>query len=240
MKKLMYVFAPVLMMVLFVQCKKDDIAIGDQLIADIQTATDKVNIEPEDLPTAAQLVIEEQYFDTYVETVAYAPGKGYEVLLGSEDALYFREDGYELRGTLRGPHRPGPCGRGIPVSVEDLPDAIVAYVTNNYPDKEILRAKQFPKGYVLLIGGGGLLIFNNAYDFVIATRVFHFCDQVGHPIDIANLSDAITDYITDNYPGAEIAKAYVVRGRIVVGLSTPDGRKIVVFDMDGNFLFERG
>jgi len=240
MKKLIYLIAPLMMMLLFVQCKEDSISPEENLIAEIENATDKVNVQPEDLPANAKQVIAEEYFDTYVENVAYAPGKGYEVLLGSEDELYFRENGLELRGLLSGPRRHGPCGRGIPVAVEDLPDAIVTYVTENFPDKEILRAKQFPKGYVVLVGGGGLLIFNNDYDFVVATRVFYFCDQMGHPIDIANLPDAITDYVAVNYPGAEIVKASVVRGRIVVGLSTPDGRKILVFDMDGNFLFERG
>jgi hypothetical protein len=124
--------------------------------------------------------------------------------------------------------------------VDELPAAIVEYVTANYPDAEILRAKQFPRGYVLLISERRLLIFNNELEFVMETAAFHFCDQIGHPINIEDLPDVVTSYITVNYPDGEIVKAFKVRGRIVVGLMTPDGRKILVFDADGNFLFERG
>lgn len=239
MKKGMYFIAPVLLMLLFVQCKDESVSPVENLIAEIEHAQDKVNIEPEYLPEPAKEVVETEYFDTYIETAAHVPGKGYEVVLGTEDKLYFRENGLELRGLLSD-HRHGPCGRGIPVAPEDLPDAITNYVAENYPDAEILRAKQFPRGYVVLISGRRLLVFSNALDFVVETRVFYFCDQVGHPINPANLPDAITDYIETNYPGSELVKAFLVRGRIVVGILTPDGRKILVFDKDGNLLFERG
>ncbi|HLF62261.1 MAG TPA: PepSY-like domain-containing protein [Saprospiraceae bacterium] len=241
MKKLICVFVPVLMILLFTQCQNDDNVLPDEmLIAEIENAQNKVNIAPDALPPTTRQVIEDEYFDSYVETCAHVPGKGYEVMLGNEDQLYFRENGLQLRSGPHGPHRPGPCGRGLIVPVEELPDAITMYVTNNYPDAEILKAKQFPRGYVLLITGRRLLIFNNDLEFVAETYAFHFCDQIGHPIDIANLPAAVTDYIATNYPDGEIIKAFAVRGRIVVGVLTPDGRKILVFDADGNFLFERG
>lgn len=239
MKNRLFWIAPVLMMILFVQCKDEAVSPVDQLIAEIENAQDKINIEPTFLPEPARALIAEEYFDTYVESAAHVPGKGYEVITGSEDRLYFRENGLELRGTLRG-DRPGPCGRGIPVEVDELSSVITGYVAEHYPDAEILRAKQFPRGYVLLISGHRLLVFNNALEFVTETRAFYFCDKVGHPIDPANLPDAVTGYIDMHYPGAELAKAFLVRGRIVVGILTPDGRKILVFDQEGNFLFERG
>ena len=92
----------------------------------------------------------------------------------------------------------------------------------------------------LKITGRRLLIFNDDLAFVAETRAFHFCELVGHPIAIANLPDSVTTYIGTNYPDGEIVKAFSVRGRIVVGVLTPDGRKILVFDADGNFLFVRG
>lgn len=239
MKKGLYLSLPVLMMMLFIQCKDEAVSPVDNLIAEIENAQDKVSIEPMYLPEATKDLIDKEYFDTYIESVAHAPGRGYEVVLGSEDRLYFRENGVELRGTFRD-HRPGPCGRGIPVAVEDLPPAISGFVAENYPDAQILRAKQYPRGYVLLITGHRLLIFNNALEFVTETRAFYFCDKVGHPIDPANLPDGVTDYIDTNYPGSELVKAFLVRGRIVVGILTPDGRKILVFDQEGNFLFARG
>ncbi len=240
MKNFMF-FVPVLMILLFTQCQNDDNVLPDEmLIAEIENAQNKVNIQPDALPGVAQEQIGEEHFDSYIETAAHIPGKGYEVVLGNEDQLYFRENGVQLRGGPNGPHRPGPCGRGILVPVEDLPDAITTYVSENYPDAEILRAKKFPRGYVVLITGRRLVIFDNDLAFVAETRAFHFCDLVGHPIDIANLPDAVTAYITTNYPDGEIVKAFIVHGRIVIGVLTPDGRKVLVFDADGNFLFERG
>jgi hypothetical protein len=242
MKKLLFVLAPVLLLFLFTQCQNDDNVTPDEmLIAEIENATNKVNIEPDALPSTAQEEIDEEYFDSYIETCAHVPGKGYEVILGNEDQLYFRENGLRLRGGHDGMHRPGPCGRGLIVPVEDLPGAITTYVTENYPDAEILRAKKFPRGYVLLITGRRLLIFNNDLEFVTETMAFHFCDQMGHPVNIGDLPDAITSYVATNYPDGEIVRAFQVRGgRIVVGLSTPDGRVILVFDAEGNFLFVRG
>lgn len=240
MKKIMFVF-PVLFMLLFTQCQNDDNVLPDEmLIAEIEQAQNKVDVQPEALPENLQEQVELEHFDSYIETAAHVPGKGYEVVLGNEDQIYFRENGLQLRGGPLGPHRPGPCGRGVLVPVSELPDAITTYVTANYPDAEISRAKQFPRGYVLLISGRRILIFNNDLEFVTETRAFHFCDLVGHPIDIANLPEAVTTYITTNYPDGEIIKAFLVRGRIVVGILTPDGRKILVFDAQGNFLFARG
>ena len=238
MKKL-FLIVPVLMMMLFTQCAKDSVGPDEALIAEIENAQNKVNIEPAALPVNAQEQIDAEYFDTYIESCAHVQDKGYEVVLGNEDQLYFRENGLELRSGPHGMHRPGPCGRGIPVEISDLPDAITQYVATNYPDAEILRAKQFPRGYVLMITGKRLLIFNNDLAFVMETRAFYFCDQIGHPIDIANLPDAVTTYIDTNYPDGEIVKAFFVRNHIVVGVWTPDGRVIVVFDADGNFLFAR-
>lgn len=240
MKKLMLLFAPLLMLLVFTQCEKDAANPDDMLIAEIENAQNKINIDPIALPLTAQEEIDAEYFDTYIETCAHVPGKGYEVIMGNEDQLYFRENGVQLRSGPHGMHHPGPCGRGIRVLVEDLPEAITTYVTENYPDAEILRAKLFPRGYVLLITGRRLVIFNNALEFVTETSVFHFCDMMGHPIDIANLPAAVTTYIATTYPNAEIVKAFKVRQHIVVGVMTPDGRLILVFDADGNFLFVRG
>ena len=240
MKKILFAFVPVLMILLFTRCEKDAVSPEDTLIAEIENAQNKINIDPGALPEAAQTTIEEEYFESYVETAAHVPGKGYEVVLGNEDQLYFRENGLRLRSGPDGPHRPGPCGRGVVIAVDDLPAVMTDYVAENYPDAQILRAKQFPRGYVLLISGRRILLFNNDLEFVAITRAFYFCDQLGHPIDIANLPDSITSYVSVNYPDGEIAKAYGVRGRIIVGVLMPDGRVILVFDSDGNFLFARG
>ncbi|MDX1477167.1 MAG: PepSY-like domain-containing protein [Saprospiraceae bacterium] len=224
---------------IFTACDDTTIDTPDSLIFEIAESVDKVNIDPSELPANAKGVIEDEYFETYIESAAKVQGKGYEVVMGNEDKLYFRHDGLFLRPSMRH-DRHGPCGRGILVRPADLPADITAYINENYPDAEILRAKHFVRGWVVLISGRRLLIFNNDLDFIRETSVFHFCDQVGDGIDLTDLRQEIMSYINEHYPAAEVVKARIVRGKVVVGIMTPDGRKILVFDLEGNFLFERG
>jgi hypothetical protein len=242
MKKLIFVFVSVLTISLLTSCNKEETATEDTLIAEIATSSSKVNIEPEDLPAPAQQTIEDEYFETYIETVSRVDNKGYEITMGNEDVMYCDMRGDELRGgDLRhGPHRPGPCGRGEPVGLDELPVAIVDYITDNYPGEDILRAKLKGDKYLVKITGHMILVFEGDGTFLLEAPIFRFCHHFVDRIDIDNLNDMIVDYITDNYPNAEIKIAWRVRGKIVVGIITPDGRKIVVFDLDGNFLFDRG
>ena len=124
-------------------CNKEETITDDSLIEEIASSSSKVNIEPDALPAQTQQLIEDEYFETYVETVARVDSKGYEITLGNEDVMYCNTNGDELRGRDRshGPHRPGPCGHGQLVNPDDLPDAIVDYITDNYPGADILRAK---------------------------------------------------------------------------------------------------
>lgn len=226
---------------LFSACDKNTASPEEMLAAEIELSTSKVNIDPAQLPAAALLTIEDEYFDSYVETAAYVESKGYEAVMGNEDRLYFRENGEELRTRGNDPaRRHGPCGYGRPVRPEQLPAAIIGYVADNYPGLEIMRAKRYVRGFVLQLSDRRLLIFNNALEFVAETRAFYFCDDIGNPIDVQNLPDAVTDYINAEFPGADILGARLLRGQIVVAIGTSGGRKILVFDIDGNFLFMRG
>lgn len=242
MKKLLFVFVSFLTLSFLTSCNKDETVTDDALIDEIATSSSKINIEPEELPAQAQQTIEDEYFETYVETVSKVDNKGYEITMGNEDVMYCDTQGRELRGAGRhhGPHRPGPCGRGEPVNIEDLPATIGDYITANYPGAEMLRAKLLGEKYLIKITGHLILVFELDGTFVVEAPVFRFCNHFLDRIEIENLLDVIVDYITDNYPGSEIKVAWKIRGRIVVGIITPDGRAIVVFDLDGNFLFERG
>ncbi len=242
MKKIIFVFVSVLTISLLTSCNKEETVTEDSLIEEIASSTSKINIEPEDLPVQAQQTIEDEYFETYVETVSKVENKGFEITMGNEDVMYCNTRGDELRGSGRshGPHRPGPCGGGQPVDVDDLPDAIVDYVTENYPNADIQRAKLKGNKYLVKITGFMILVFQEDGTFLLEAPIFRFCNHFVHRINIDNLPDVIVDYITENYPDGEIKIAWRVRGKIVVGILTPDGRKIVVFDLDGNFLFDRG
>ncbi len=242
MKNIVFVFVTVLTISLLTSCNKEEIVTEESLIEEIATSSNKVNIEPEDLPALAQQLIEDEYFETYVETVSRVDNKGYEITMGNEDVMYCDTRGDELRGRDRahGPHRPGPCGRGEPVNPEDLPDAIVDYITDNYPGADILRAKLKGNKYLVKVTGHMILVFEEDGTFLLEAPIFRFCNHYVDRINIDNLPDVILDYISENYPNSEVKIAWRVRGKIVVGIITPDGRKIVVFDLDGNFLFDRG
>ena len=58
---------------------------------------------------------------------------------------------------------------------------------------------------------------------------------------VADLPTAITDYLADNYADGDIMRAgkRIVSGKYIIVLNVDGERKIIVFDADGNFLFER-
>ena len=105
---------------IFTACDDTTIDTPDSLIFEIAESVDKINIDPSELPANAKGVIEDEYFETYIESAAEVQGKGYEVVMGNEDKLYFRHDGLFLRPSMRH-DRHGPCGRGILVRPADLP-----------------------------------------------------------------------------------------------------------------------
>ncbi|MEL6864007.1 MAG: PepSY-like domain-containing protein [Bacteroidota bacterium] len=246
MKNFFLVAIAALSLSFFNSCSKSDQDLSDAaLIAEISTSSEKISVEPADLPQDIVQVVEDDYFETYIETASRVDAKGYEVELGSGDRLYCNMDGNELRaedGRFRGrPHRAGPCGFGRRVDVADLPAAITDYVAANYPDAEIRRAKTKGDVYIVAVTAPAILVFDLEGNFVEETHGFRHCRLWGEPIEIEDLSGTITEYITANYPDAELKKAANLRnGNIVVGVLLGDDRKILVFDQDGNFLFERG
>lgn len=220
-------------------CNKDnDVATTETLIEEIATSSEKQNVSNADLPTVAQDFIADEHFETYVESAAFVEGKGYEITLGTEDIEYFNAEGSVLRTDLHPNrcHRPGPCGGGERIRIQDLPAGIVAYILDNYPDEEIRRAKIKGDYYLVGITGPTVLVFESDNTFVTEAPLFRFCR--GDRLNIDNLTDVFTDYITENYPDGEIKVAYRIRGKIVIGILTPEGRKILVFNLDGTFLME--
>lgn len=223
-------------------CNKEEaLSTDDALIEEIATSTDKVNVEPTALPIQTRTYIEDSFFESYVESAAVVADKGYEIVLANEDVLYCNRDGEALHARNRRhgrPHRPGPCGQGEPLATTDLPASVTAYITENYPDAEIRRAKTKDGNYLVKVTGHLILIFDSEGTFVSEAPMFRFCR--GERIASEDLSAVIVSYITANYPDAEIKVAVEIRNKIAVGILTDDGRKILVFDLDGNFLFERG
>jgi hypothetical protein len=242
MKNLMFAFLCILTIGAFSSCdKSDNDNLSDEALAEeIAASSAKQNIELDELPATTKAFIDDEHFDTYVESAAYVNGLGYEVTLGTEDVEYFSVDGDVLRHRDR-PHqcyRPGPCGGGQVIGLDQIPPVITEYITENYPDAVIRRAKTRGSFYLVAITGPTILVFTEDGAFVNDFPLFRFC--FGHRIDLVDLPEVIVNYINENYPNVEIKVAFRARGKIIVGVLKPDGtRAIIVFTQDGVFIFDR-
>lgn len=223
-------------------CQKDSQELtDDQLIQQIEADASKLLIEPSGLPAEMSAFLEENYFETYIESAYKSPERGYEVRLGDENRVYCDMRGRVLRHR-RGAVSTSPCGRGEAVRPSQLPAAITDYIAENYPGAQAQRAKQLESGvyFVKIDNPGYILIFRGNGAFIEATVLFYHCRPLGLPIDVASLPASISDYISANFSGAEIMVAFQKNnGMTIIGLSTIEGRKIVGFDANGNFLFVR-
>lgn len=222
-------------------CKKDEVSADDALVQEIAFAPQKIVIEPTNLPTTMLEYIDENHFETYIETAYMVPDLGYEAILGDESLVYCDRHGRVLH-PMRDHFRRGPCGFGKAIGVDQLPANVLSFVDENYPGATILRAKQMNNGnYIIKIDEPRLiLLFSADGTFIEATVLFYHCRPLGVPMDVTNLPEAITQYIEENYPSSEILVAFhKTNGMYVLGVMTTDGRKIMAFDADGNLLFVR-
>jgi hypothetical protein len=250
MKKL-WLLLPVLL--LFVACEPaaDDTTADDELIESLLLADTQEEVALTALPPAMQEELETNHFDTYVDFVFRVPGRGFIVQLGNGETLFCTENGRPLwfRGPFAGrglfPHHPhGPCFRaarrfGEPVAVEDLATTITDYITANYPDAEIRRAKERAGNTLVLITGPTVLRFDETGTFVGEVDVLAHCENRCRPLGDDEAGQAVADYVTANFP--DIAGRRVCRrpNRIVVFLNTGEERTVLIFDGAGNFVDQR-
>ena len=247
MKNLFFVFIAIVSISIFTACDNNKEEVSSDLvqIQEISNAINKEIVSPNELPVAIRSEVAESYFETYIDVAALVEGKGYEVILGNEDVIYTDLDGVELKSPeyRRGrPHRVGPCGMGHRISVDSLPQVIVDYIATNFPLAVIKKAKQKENRYLVLLNGHRILAFRLDGDLIEATFAFRHCaGWWGQPIEIDQLPEDVKIYLADNYASAEIKKAGEMRnGNIVIALLDNGERKILVFDENGVFLFERG
>lgn len=253
MKKLFWVLAIALPLgALMISCEKESLLTDEALIEEIAFSSSRVSIEPESLPVEIATELTEANFDTYTETAFCLPERGYEVNLGNGENLFFNIEGrrLEFRTTVRphgpfGPNGPhGPCHRpgfGRPVRIDSLSQAILDYVAANYPDGEILRAMTRGGNFYVLISGRIVLSFDSEGNFIEEHSPFTHCIRpCRQAVAEAELPAAIATYIDTNFPDATFRLACDREGRIHVLLLTADGRVLLVFDDEGNLLFQRG
>lgn len=253
MKKLFWVLAIALPLgALMIACEKESLLSDEALIEEIAFSSSRVSVAPEALPAEVTAQLTESSFDTYVETAFFLEERGYEVNLGNGENLFFNIEGrcLEFRTTVRphgpfGPNGPhGPCHRpgfGRPVRIDSLLPAIVDYVAANYPDGEILRAMTRGGNFYVLISGRIVLSFDSEGNFIEEHSPFAHCERPCREVVTADeLPDAIATYISTNFPDATFRRGCARDGRIMVLLTTADGRVLLVFDEAGNLLFQRG
>ncbi len=241
MKNLWVLILAIVSVSLISSCQKEKQELtDDQLVEEIAFSQTKEVIAPADLPVPSSTYVEDNHFETYIETANRVKDRGFEVILGDEEVVYFDMSGRHLV-TDRGPFSHGPCGRSKPVGIDRLPLSIIDFVAENYPDNVIRRAKK--KGdnlFFIKLDNRIILIFDGQGNFLEATVIFFHCRPLGLPMDVENLPEVIVSFINDHFSNAEIKVAFhKSNGTIIVGLFIDGGRKILVFDADGNLIFER-
>lgn len=241
MKNLLFVMFACVGMFFLTSCDKDTLSESESLVDQIANAESKVAIDIEMLPTSAGNYIDENFFETFETDVYRATGLGYEVVLDSEDYVYFDESGNVLRGEgIRGPRGKGHCKgkRGDRVEIEDLPTSITTYLSENYADTDIKGAKVFKNGYYIVgLDGGVLVVFDSEGNFIEEKTFMHGGCEPGELIEtLEELPTIIQNYIAENYGGLEFVRAKLKGEKYFVGLTDGDSKTILVFDIEGNFL----
>ncbi len=266
--KILMPFA-LLLVGLFACEEKQDLQTDDTQIVAILTDDKLETIELANLPEQSRDYIEYNYFDTYVESVERAVNKGYRTTMGNGEILFFNTSGDVLEyegevhpnGPLGGVHPHGPCSRlrrflrghhgdhdsngdGHPdgpfaFNADELPTAITDYITENYPDDEIVRAAFKDDKFLILINAPAILAFDEDGNFLREINPLEHCSRPCHGLEANELPETISTYITENFPDATIRRACERERGIVVFLTNGDRVLVVGFNADGELVFQR-
>lgn len=231
----------------FTSCNKE----SDEHMSAIEAiafADDKQAISPAELPGTILDYMQEHYFETFISEAYLAPQRGYEVhtiegireffslegrRLGTDDDEFYRRF-----STTR-----GPCAYpGSLVRPQNLPQSIQDYVAAEYPGQSTLRAKYISvRGvYLVAVNPPIILVFNEEGTYLTTIRCLSLCPDAANGVDISTLPESITNYVRVHYNDPEILTVFrLSNGQIVVGLFVDGQRIILIFNADGNFLYER-
>ena len=244
MRKIIGLSLAVLVTALFYSCNKDTLT-DSVLIQQIATSSEKVSVAPEALPQEIQDHIDDNYFETWIESAVKVDGKGFEVTLGYDDEIYFNKNNDRLLDDTR--NRRGICGHLDelrPIRVDALDPVITNYIATEFPNATIHKAKAF-RGHILVavttpaVDFRIILVFTQDGQFKGAFNLWRHCSDAGSDVDVSDIRQEIQTYIQTNYPGAEVLRAVAWRNKVIVGIFYNGHRVILVFDNEGNFLFSR-
>lgn len=122
------------------------------------------------------------------------------------------------------------------VKVGNLPQIILDYVTENYPERTITKSEEEDNGHFeVKLSDGTELIFDGSGDFLgiddDSEEHGNFDDD---ELDVEALLPAILEYVTANYPGVSIEEASMENnGHIELSLND---ETVLVFNANGEFL----
>jgi hypothetical protein len=218
---------------------------GALLSSKVQT-----NVAIADVLPAITTYIITNYVGAIINSAHLESDGGFDVLItaadGSKIKLNFKADGTfvaEKALKANGNHKHDHSNNHTPVIIADLLPAIITYISTNYVGSTITSAHKESDGsfdvFVTTASGAKLNInFSATGNFVaVSSDDIHHSDN-GTVIAIADLSSAITTYISTNYVGATVVGAKRdVDGSFEVHILTADGLKLELnFKADGTFV----
>ncbi len=241
MKKYLLILISIFVTGFFTSCQEESIlSEAATVTAEIEEASKTgEDVTETDLPPIITDYITANYPESLIEG-AKMSDKGYGVKLDTGQFLAFDTEGNfvgERRGKPNG-HGQGnkPNRGGEEIDPSELPATVTDYITANYPDSSIEGARQSDKGYGVKLDSGVVVIFDADGNFLKERTGKPNGGGHGTEIDPSELPTTITDYITANYPDANIEGARQSDKGYGVKL---DSGVVVIFDADGNFVKER-
>jgi len=188
------------------------------------------------VPDAIQSYISENYTDVMLEEIWMTTTGEYIVLLDDDTVLIFNaSEQFIIAFNLDG-YVDDFEDDFEEVDIANLPQTILDYLVANHADDTVdiagLNATECE--YVIVLDSGMILIFDTEGNFIEAFEDDDYEDDL-EEIDVADLPQAILDYLTANHAEATIEEAFIDReeDEYVIVL---DSDLIVIFDLAGNFI----
>lgn len=215
----------------------------NQLAVEIAQSQDKQTVEPGNVPIPAMRALMLDYFDTYLESAAIAPDRGYELISGLEDQLYFNLSGRKLNNTLT--RIKGACGdlRNTFLPLKNLRPAIIEYIQKNHDTSAVVRAKTRGALTLVLLKNQTILVFGANGNFETQDSIWFDCRCRGVSSTNMTVPPLIEEQISKKF-NARVRRVCHRGDRIVVGALTSNStttntltRLVLIYDSDWNLLF---
>lgn len=119
------------------------------------------------------------------------------------------------------------------LNLEDLPQAILDYLNEQYPDIFVIKAEKEKEGFEVKLEDGTKLTFDEAGNLLEVKKAGEYGNS---HLSLEDLPATIVDYISANYPDTKIVKAEAEEGGFEIRLTKGI---VLLFDGEGNFLEEK-